>query len=149
MGTRTKHQDVRAALKTAVETQWTSDAIVAVFSKFPPLSDHYTREDRMSLGEIEFSQEPFTYGTYQERITVDFVIDCPASGNSEDEWEDGSTRSEAILDSVLTALRTDITVGGTVFNVELGSTTAPVDVVDTDGPHGVLDGVFELEVLNL
>lgn len=144
MATNTKFEDVRGALETDITGQLSTDGISAVFSKFPPIGD-YSREDRVWLGEVRFSQEPHTFGNYQELIDVDFVIDCPASGGSQDEWEDGSTRAESILDSMLTILRSDITINSTVFNVELGPTEQPVDVVDEHGPHGVIRGTLSME----
>lgn len=145
MATNTKFQDIRAALSTAITTRWTTDTLTAVFTKYPPLGD-YTREDRMWLGEIGFSQEPYSYaGNYQETMSVSFTVACPASGGSQDEWDDGVGRAEALLDSALTALRADITVGSTVFNVELGDTDNPVDQLDEHGPIGIVSGTFELE----
>lgn len=144
MATRTKHEDVRGQLETDITGQWTTDGVTAVFTKFPPIGD-YSREDRMWLGAVNFSQEPHTYGNYAEFIDVDFVIACPASGGSQDEWEDGAGRAETILDSVLAILRTDITINGTVFNVELGESESPVDQIDEHGPIGVIQGTLNME----
>lgn len=144
MSTRTKHEDVRGELKTDIEAQLSTDGLTAVFTKYPPVGD-YSREDRVWLGEINFSQEPYTYGNYQELIDVDFVVDCPTSGGSQDEWEEGAQRAEAILDSILAALRSDITINATVFNVELGESSSVMSSIDENGPHGRIEGTLNLE----
>ena len=144
MATRTKFQDIRTALVTAITNQLTTDTVTATVTAYPPLGD-YAREDRVFLAGISFSQEPYTYDKYQESLEVELRVMCPASGGTVEELADGEQRAETILDSILTTLRTDIEVGATVFNVELGESESRVDVIDDQGPWGVIEADLLVE----
>lgn len=145
MATRTKFQDVRAALASAFTTQLASDAVTATVTEYPPLGD-YAREDRVWLGNIRFRQTPYTFDRYEETLDVDLVVDCPTSGGTVSEYAAGEQRAETIFDSLLETLRTDITVGAVTFNVELDETDSTVEVVDETGPHGRIEASLSVEV---
>lgn len=144
MATRTKFQDVRAALASAISTQLTTDGVTADVTEYPPLGD-YSREDRVYIGAIGFSQEPYTYDSYSETMEVDVFVMCPTHGGSVEEYADGEQRAEAIFDSILATLRTDITISSNAFNVELGESESRIDVIDDKGPWGVIEASFLVE----
>lgn len=129
MADRTRFQDIRAALNTALTAQFTTDGVTVAYSNHPPLGD-YTTENRVYLHEIRFSQEPHTYSSYVEDIEADVFVETWVSGGSNDEADEAEQAAETIFDSILEAIRTDITVGATVFNVELGESDSKIVPVD-------------------
>lgn len=143
MADRTKFQDVRAALKTAITAQLTDDGVDAEYSNHPPLGDH-VGEDRVYLGEVRFAQEPYTGGFYEESIEVDLFVDAWVSGGTNDEADEAEAAAETIFDSILETLRTDITIGSTVFNVELGGSESKVIPVD-QWVVGRVEATLEIE----
>lgn len=143
-----RFQNLRAALASDIGDQLSTDGVTDVtVTEYPPLGD-YAREDRVYLTEIRARQEPYTQGSSgvrMEELEIDFVIEAPILGGTVEEYQDGETRAETILGSVETAVRNDITVSSTVFNIELDSFTSSIAHLDELGPFGWVEGTFVAE----
>jgi hypothetical protein len=144
-----RFQNLRVALAAAVVAQLTTDGTTGVtVSEYPPLGDQFTREDRVWLGEISGTQEPYTQGasgSRMEELTVDLKVFAPVFGGTEDEQREGEARAELIFASVENAVRGDITVSSTVYNIELESFTSTVGQIDEHGPAGFIEAVLVAE----
>lgn len=107
---------LRAALKTAIENQLTSDAVTATTTAFDP-GDEQTKADCVWLGGMRSSQEEHAFGgSRMETILVDGFIRVLEPGAGDTAGTAAETRAHQILASVETALRDDITAGSTVFD---------------------------------
>jgi hypothetical protein len=65
------------------------------------------------------------------------TVYAPTFGGTEEEQAAGEGRAETIFASVETAVRTDITVNNTVFDVNVESYESNPAYVDADGPVGM------------
>ena len=143
-----RFQNLRVALAALIVTRLATDSTTDVtVTEYPPLGD-YTREDRVWLAEISGTQEPYTMGTSgnrQEILEVELRVYAPTHGGTSEEQSSGESRAELILASVENAVRTDVTVSSTVYNVELASFTSHVDQIDEDGPYGFIEVVLTAE----
>lgn len=143
-----RFQNLRAALVTAIVNRLSTDAVTGVtVTQYPPLGD-YARVDRVFLTEIRARQEPYTQGasgSRMEELEVDFIVQAPTFGGTVEEHSDGEARAELILASVETAVRNDITVSATVFNIELESFTSSIAHIDDHGPYGFVEGTLVAE----
>ena len=133
-----------ADIASQLSTDGTSDVTV---TEYPPLGD-YSREDRVWLAEISGTQEPYTIGASglrQELLEVELRVYAPTFGGTSEEQSSGETRAELIFASVENAVRGDITVGSTVYNIELDSFTSQVNVVEEQGPVGYVEATLTVE----
>jgi len=133
-----------ADIASQLSTDGTSDVTVG---EYPPLGD-YSREDRVWLAEISGTQEPYTIGASglrQEVLEVELRVYAPTFGGTSEEQQSGEVRAELIFASVENAVRGDITVGSTVYNIELDSFTSHVDQVDENGPLGYIEATLTAE----
>ncbi len=139
---------LRAALAADIVSQLSTDSTTDVtVTEYPPLGD-YTREDRIWLGDIEGTQEPYTTGPSgfrQEILEVELQVYAPTFGGTSEEQSSGESRAELIFASVENAVRGDITVGSTVYNIELDSFTSHVGQVDEHGPIGYVEATLTAE----
>ena len=143
-----RFQNLRVALAALIVTRLATDSTTDVtVTEYPPLGD-YTREDRVWLAEISGTQEPYTMGesgTREETLKIDLRVYAPTFGGTSEEQQSGEARAELIFASVENAVRTDITVSSTVYNIELASFTSFVDQLDEHGPHGFIEVVLTAE----
>ncbi len=143
-----RFQNLRVALAALIVTRLATDSTTDVtVTEYPPLGD-YTREDRVWLAEISGTQEPYTMGasgTRQEILEIELRVYAPTFGGTSEEQSSGEARAELIFASVENAVRTDITVSSTVYNIELASFTSSVDQLDEDGPLGFIEVVLTAE----
>lgn len=133
-----------ADIASQLSTDGTSDVTV---TEYPPLGD-YSREDRVWLAEISGTQKPYTIGASglrQEVLEVELRVYAPTFGGTSEEQSSGETRAELIFASVENAVRGDITVGSTVYNIELDSFTSQVNVVEEQGPVGYVEATLTVE----
>ncbi len=143
-----RFQNLRVALAALIVTRLATDSTTDVtVTEYPPLGD-YTREDRVWLAEISGTQEPYTMGesgTREELLKIELRVYAPTHGGTSEEQSSGEARAELIFASVENAVRTDITVSSTVYNIELASFTSFVDQVDEHGPAGFIEVVLTAE----
>ncbi len=143
-----RFQNLRVALAALIVTRLATDSTTDVtVTEYPPLGD-YTREDRVWLAEISGTQEPYTMGSSgsrQEILELDLIVYAPTFGGTSEEQQSGEARAELIFASVENAVRTDITVSSTVYNIELASFTSSVDHLDEHGPIGFIEVVLTAE----
>ncbi len=133
-----------ADIVSQLSTDGTSDVTVG---EYPPLGD-YSREGRVWLAEISGTQEPYTIGASglrQEVLEIELRVYAPTFGGTAEEQSTGEARAELIFASVENAVRGDITVGSTVYNIELDSFTSQVDRVDEHGPIGYIEATLTAE----
>jgi hypothetical protein len=139
--TTSRLKTLRTELVTDIQAQLTSDGVSGVtVTPYPVLADQWTREDRVWLGSITGEQEPLTQGPNGKRVetlTVELTVYAPTFGGTEEEQAAGEGRAETIFASVETAVRTDITVNNTVFDVNVESYESNPAYVDADGPVGM------------
>ncbi len=139
---------LRVALAADIVSQLATDSTTGVtVTEYPPLGD-YTREDRVWLAAINGTQEPYTQGASgfrQEILEVELRVYAPTFGGTSEEQASGETRAETIFASVENAVRGDITVTNTVYNIELDSFTSDIDQVDEHGPIGYIEAVLTAE----
>ncbi len=139
---------LRTALVTDIVSQLSTDGTSDVtVTEYPPLGD-FSREDRVWLAEISGTQEPYTMGSSgnrQELLEVDLRVYAPTFGGTSEEQSSGETRAETVFASVENAVRGDITVGSTVYNIELDSFTSSVGMVDGSGPAGYIEATLTAE----
>lgn len=144
-----KFQDIRASLKTLVDSRLTTDGVtgVDVFA-YPPVGD-VAREDMVWFGRIASDQGPLTMGGtgrgVAETLDVDFHIRAPYHGSDVATQGAADGRAETILASVENALRADSTVGGAVMFAEVTAFESIPDN-DADGPIGTVEGTISVEV---
>lgn len=143
-----RFQNLRAALASDISDQLTTDGVSGVtVTEYPPLGD-YVREDRIYLAEIRGEQEPFTQGASgfrAETLEVDLVVYAPVHGGTVDEMKDAESRAETLFASVENAVRGDVTVSSTVFNIELDSFTSSIENIDEHGPVGFIEATLTAE----
>ncbi len=144
-----RFQNLRVALAALIVTRLATDSTTDVtVTEYPPLGD-YTREDRVWLAEISGTQEPYTMGgssgSRQEILEIELRVYAPTFGGTSEEQQSGEARAGLIFASVENAVRTDITVSSTVYNIELASFTSFVDQVDEHGPFGFIEVVLTAE----
>lgn len=146
MATYTKFEDTRQALVTLINSGFTTDGITDVtVTTHKPIGET-SREDRVWVGNLRFRQEPLTFGAnYAEYVDIDLVVACPTHGGSNEEQTTGEQRAETLFDSIMKSVRGDITVGSTVFNIELAEAESSDDVIDEFGPVGYIEATFEAE----
>ncbi len=84
-------------------------------------------------------------GTRQETLEIELRVYAPTFGGTSEEQSSGEARAELIFASVENAVRTDITVSSTVYNIELASFTSSVDQIDEDGPLGYIEATLTAE----
>ncbi len=139
---------LRIALAADIVSQLATDVTTDVtVTEYKPLGD-YSREDRVWLAKIIGDQEPFTMGPSgfrQEILEVELVVVAPTFGGTSEEQASGEARAETIFASVENAVRGDITVSGTVYNIELSSFESDVDVIDEHGPAGYITATLTAE----
>jgi len=142
MATYTSFEDTRTAFAAVIVAQLATDGVtgVDVFAHKPV--GEQTREDKVWIGNIRFSQEPLTYGNYEESLDIDVVVVAPTHGGSTDEQNEGERRAETIFDSIMKSVRDDITIGAAGFNVELTQAESSDDYADGDGPVGYITATF-------
>ena len=143
-----RFQNLRVALAALIVARLSTDSTSDVtVTEYPPLGDP-TREDRVWLAEISGTQEPYTMGASgnrQEILEIELRVYAPTHGGTSEEQQSGESRAELIFASVENAVRTDITVSSTVYNIELASFTSHVDQVDGDGPIGFIEATLTAE----
>ncbi len=143
-----RFQNLRVALAALIVTRLATDSTTDVtVTEYPPLGD-YTREDRVWLAEISGTQEPYTMGSSgnrQEILEIELRVSAPTHGGTSEEQSSGESRAELIFASVENAVRTDITVSSTVYNIELTSFTSSVDQLDEHGPIGFIEATLIAE----
>ena len=143
-----RFQNLRVALAALIVTRLSADNTSDVtVTEYPPLGDP-TREDRVWLAEISGTQEPYTMGSTgnrQEILEIELRVYAPTYGGTSEEQQSGESRAELIFASVENAVRTDITVSSTVYNIELASFTSHVDQVDEHGPFGFIEATLIAE----
>ena len=144
-----RFQNLRVALAALIVTRLSTDNTSDVtVTEYPPLGDP-TREDRVWLAEISGTQEPFTMGgssgNRQEILEIELRVYAPTHGGTSEEQSSGESRAELIFASVENAVRTDITVSSTVYNIELASFESHVDQVDEHGPFGFIEVTLTAE----
>ncbi len=144
-----RFQNLRVALAALIVTRLATDSTTDVtVTEYPPLGD-YTREDRVWLSEISGTQEPYTMGgssgSRQEILEIELRVYAPTHGGTSEEQSSGEARAELIYASVENAVRTDITVSSTVYNIELASFKSFVDQVDEHGPLGYIEVTLTAE----
>ena len=143
-----RFQNLRVALAADIVSQLSTDGTSNVtVGEYPPLGD-YSREDRIWLGNIEGTQKPYTQGSSgfrQEILEIELRVYAPTFGGTSEEQQSGEVRAELIFASVENAVRGDITVGSTVYNIELDSFTSHVDQVDENGPLGYIEATLTAE----
>ena len=84
-------------------------------------------------------------GSRQEILELDLIVYAPTFGGTSEEQSSGEARAELIFASVENAVRTDITVSATVYNIELSSFESHVDQLDEHGPYGFIEVVLTAE----
>lgn len=134
-----RFENLRAALATLITTQLASDAITGVqVWKYQPTTKE--RVDVLWLGDISGEQEPYTQsgGFRQETIEIDVAIRCPTFGDTPAEFATVEQRAEAVMASVEKAVRNDMTVGSTVYNIEF-SAYETNHTFDDQGAVGVVE----------
>lgn len=133
---------LRAALKTAIAAQLTTDGITAVTNAFHP-ADEQTKKDHIWLGSMSSSQTEHAFGgSREETITVNGAIEVFRAGTGDTVGTAAETAAHAILGSIEDALRADIDVNSTVFDCVVAGHESEVQAV-TDGWYGVIG--FDLE----
>ncbi len=139
---------LRIALAADIVSQLATDNTTGVtVTEYAPLGDS-SREDRVFLGNISGTQEPYTMGASgfrQEILEVELVVVAPTFGGTSEEQASGEARAETIFASVQTAVRDDITVSGTVYNIELSPFESSIDVIDEHGPVGYITATLTAE----
>ncbi len=139
---------LRIALAADIVSQLATDVTTGVtVTEYPPLGD-YSREDRVWLAEITGTQEPYTQGASgfrQEILEVELVVVAPTFGGTSEEQASGEARAETIFASVENAVRGDITVTATVYNIELDSFTSNIQTIDEHGPVAVIEAALTAE----
>jgi hypothetical protein len=137
-----KFQDLRAALKTAVVAQLTTDAVsdVDVF-EYAPMGNA-TREDQIWFGRIQVEQENLTMGgtgrVVGEIISVDVSVRAPRSGSDQDDMKLAEQRAETMWGSVETAVRSNATLLASIMDVQIDSFESIPDY-DADGAIGTIE----------
>lgn len=139
-----KFQDIRAALVTAINSRFTTDAITdVVVTEYVPTGE-VTREDRVWLERIRVIQQPLTMGgtgrAVGEDIEIDLRVWAPRSGADLDDLKLAEQRAEAIFASIENALRNDSDVGNTLMFADIDSFES-IPIVDTDGAAGMIEAV--------
>jgi hypothetical protein len=141
-----RFNNLRVGLATAIASQLTTDGTTGVtVTERQPLGD-YSREDRIWMGNIRGNQQPLTMGASGSRLEdleVDLFVYAPRNGR--DSQASAEERAELIFASVENTCRNDITVGSTVFNVEVASFESTIDQIDEKGPIGWIEAVITAE----
>ena len=137
---------LRIALAADIVSQLATDTTTGVtVTEYPPLGD-YSREDRVWLGDIDGTQEPYTMGSVRKEILeVELTVAAPTFGGTSEEQASGEARAETIFASVENAVRGDITVSGTVYNIELSPFESHIDMLDEHGPVGYITATLTAE----
>ncbi len=140
---------LRVALAAKIVSQLATDGTTGVtVTEYPPLGDP-AREDRVWLADISGRQEPYTMGgasgSRQELLEVELRVYAPTFGGTSEEQASGEVRAELIFASVENAVRGDITVTATVYNIELDSFTSNVGQIDEHGPYGAIEATLTAE----
>lgn len=135
-----RFENLRTALVTAITNRLATDSVTGVtVQKYPRVIGE--REDTVSLGNISGSQEPFTQGASgfrEEEMTIEVRVRCPRFGDTTDEFGEAEQRAETVMASIENAVRTDITVSSTVYNIEFSQYETD-HTTDGDGAVGVVD----------
>lgn len=136
-----RFENLRAALASAFTTQLASDSVTGVtVRKYRPVTRD--REAQVWVGNIRGEQEPYTQGgadgTRAEEMEVDVIVACPTHGSSVEEFETVEQKAEAVMASIETAVRSDITVGSTVFNIEFAAYETN-HTLDDQGAWGIVE----------
>lgn len=135
-----RFENLRKALTAKIIAQFTTDGVSGVtVNDYRRLT--LDREDNVWVGNIRGTQEPYTQGSggfREEEMEVDVAIRCPQFGDTVAEFASAEQRAETIMASIETALRADIEVSSTVYNVEFAEYETN-HWSDTDGAVGVID----------
>ncbi len=128
MATTSRTTALRAALKTPIETQLTTDAITGVQVSAFALGDDMQQTDAVWFGNIRGDQEEHHFGgARRELLEAEGFIWVVKPGAGATIAQDAETRAFAILGSIETAVRTDPTVAAVVFDAV---------ILDTDSEPG-------------
>lgn len=140
-----RFEDLRSALATAITTRLATDGITGVaVHKYRPVT--LQRVDVVWMGNIKGEQEPLTQagGFRDETMEIDVAIRIPTFGDTTDEYATVEQRAEAVMASIEKAVRADITLTATVWNVEFDSYETN-HTTDGDGAVGVVDIILIAE----